>query len=147
MNFEKLAYIRDEVSQKEIASILHVSRATYSKWEIGVTIIPLKHLFHFCNYFHISLDYALNLTTSKEHISYAKEPNKKTIGNRLKLFRKQYKITQKELAFVLHTTQSTISAYEKGKTLLLTAFAYQIARKYNISMDWICGRINYESQE
>lgn len=142
MNFEKLSYIRDELTQKEMANILGVSRAVYSKWEIGASIIPLKHLFHFCNYFHISLDFALDLTKINKINSYKNEPNKKTIGNRLKMLRIQNGITQQELATTLHTTQSTISAYEKGETLLLTAFAYQIAKSYHVSMDWLCGRID-----
>lgn len=51
-------------------------------------------------------------------------------------------LTQKELALHLNTTQSTISANENGKTKLLTAFAIQIVYKYNVSLDWICGRTN-----
>ena len=65
---------------------------------------------------------------------------KEVIGKRLKEFRKQYNITQIQLANYLNTTQSTISAYESGKTMLLTAFALQIIAKYNISLDWLCGR-------
>ena len=61
-------------------------------------------------------------------------------GQRLKEFRKSNEITQTELANILNTTQSTISAYESGKTTLLTAFALEIVNKYNISLDWLCGR-------
>ena len=42
---------------------------------------------------------------------------------------------------MLNTTHSTISAYESGKTKLLTIFAIEIVKKYNISLDWLCGRI------
>ncbi len=58
----------------------------------------------------------------------------------MKELRKNNGITQEELAKFLNTTQSTISAYESGKTTLLTAFALQIVNKYNISLDWLCGR-------
>ena len=64
------------------------------------------------------------------------------MGERLKTFRKNNNLTQVELANILHTTHSTISAYESGKTMLLTAFALQIVRDYNISLDWLCGRTN-----
>ena len=53
---------------------------------------------------------------------------------------KEKGITQVELAEFLNTTQSIISAYENGKTTLLTAFALQIVKKYNLSLDWLCGR-------
>ena len=50
-------------------------------------------------------------------------------------------ITQEELASTLNTTHSTISAYESGKTTILTAFAYDICKRYNIYMDYLCARI------
>ena len=39
-----------------------------------------------------------------------------------------------EIANLLNTTHSTISAYENGKTLILTSFLYQICKTYNISV-------------
>ena len=38
-------------------------------------------------------------------------------------------ISQQALADLLNTSHSTISAYESGKTLILTAFAYQISKQ------------------
>ena len=49
-------------------------------------------------------------------------------------------LTLRNLANELNTTSSTISAYEADKTLILTAFAYQIAKKYKISLDWLVGK-------
>ena len=66
--------------------------------------------------------------------------DKKYIDNNIKSFKNDKKITQTELADFLNTSHSTISAYESGNTLILTAFAYQICKKYNISLDWLCGR-------
>ena len=65
----------------------------------------------------------------------------KKIGSFLKELRKEKGITQEELANILNTTHSTISAYESGKTTILTAFAYEICKRYNISMDYLCGRV------
>ena len=137
MNFERLRYIRElhNLKQIDIAKLMNISQKSYSRWETGESIIPLKRLIQFCNYFHVSLDYTLNL--SKENNSFKKEivVNSKQIGRNLKKIRLKNKVTQKELADLLHTTHSTISAYESGKTLLLTAFAYQICKTYKISMD------------
>ena len=84
------------------------------------------------------MDYVIGIfQNSKCNKKY--EFNNKIIGDRLKSFRKKG-ITQVELAEFLNTTQSTISAYENGKTTLLTAFAIQIVNKYKISLDWLCGR-------
>ena len=69
--------------------------------------------------------------------------NKELSSNNIINFRKKNNLTQKELAIFLNTTPSTICAYEKGKTLILTSFAYQICKKYNISMDYICGLVKW----
>ena len=138
--FFKLKEIREDhdLTQNDIGKLLSISRQNYSRWETGEKIIPLKHLDTLSNYYQISFDYLCGL--SKENNYKKSNISKEKIGNRLKEFRKEKNITQKELATVLNTTHSTISAYESGKTTLLTIFAYEIAKKYNISMDWICGK-------
>lgn len=144
MNFQKLIELREDlnIKQKDIASILGITQQTYSLWENGNKIIPLKHLNSLCNYYNVSMDYLLGLSNIRYYDVINTKIDKKIIGNRLKLFRKEKNITQEELANILNTTHSTISVYENGKTTILTAFAYEICKKYNISMDYLCGRIN-----
>lgn len=138
---ERIRDIREEkdLRQIDVAKILNVSQANYSRWENGTEFMPLKKLTIFCNYFNVSMDYVIGITRNNTSTG-THELNSKTIGNNLKSFRKKYGITQAELANFLNTTHSTISAYESGKTTLLTAFAIQIAKKYHISLDWLCGR-------
>ena len=71
---------------------------------------------------------------------YSKEMNKKVIGKNVQIIRRKNKITQKELAEMFNTSQSTVSAYENGKTLVLTVFIYSLAVKFNLSVDKLCGR-------
>ena len=138
--FFKLKEIREDhdLTQNDIGKLLSISRQNYSRWETGEKIIPLKHLDTLSNYYQMSFDYLCGL--SKENNYKKSSVDKEKIGKRLKEFRKENNITQEELANILNTTHSTISAYESGKTTLLTIFAYEIAKKYNISMDWICGK-------
>lgn len=138
---ERIRDIRKEkdLRQIDVARILNVSQANYSRWENGTELMPLKKLTIFCNYFNVSMDYVIGITRNNTSTG-THELNSKTIGNNLKSFRKKYGLTQAELANFLNTTHSTISAYESGKTTLLTAFAIQIAKKYHISLDWLCGR-------
>ena len=88
------------------------------------------------------MDYMLKLSNSKSTNNIIKIDtlDKKEIGKRIKIFRKDNNHTLRSLAKELNTTSSTISAYETGKTLILTAFAYQICKNYHISLDWLCGR-------
>lgn len=144
MNFERLFLLREKnnLSQKAIADIIGVSQQTYSTWESGAKIIPLKHLNTLCNYYGVSLDYMLGI--SNKNIGYSKVYclDRKEIGKRIKVVRNENGLTLRSLARELNTTSSTISAYETGKTLILTAFAYHIAKSYKISLDWLIGRVN-----
>ncbi len=144
MNTEILYFIRERngLTQTEMGSILGVSKFLISKWEKGKDLIPLNRLNLLCNHFNISMDYVIGRKVKNKDLVYNKDLNKQVMGERLKIFRKNNNLTQVELANILHTTHSTISAYESGKTMLLTAFALQIVRDYNISLDWLCGRTN-----
>ena len=145
MNEKKLFDLREyaDLSQKDLANKLGVTQQTYSLWEKGTKIIPLKHLNNLCNYYKTSMDYVLGLSNERTNsdIKEIKELNKKLIGSRIKEIRERNKLTLRDLASELNTTSSTISAYETGKTLILTAFAYQICIKYDVSLDWLCGKV------
>ncbi len=144
MNNKKLYDLREynDLYQKEIAEIIGVSQQTYSIWENGSKIIPLKHLNKLCNYYDASMDYVLGLSENNNtnNLKKIKVLNKKNVGNRVREIRDENNLTLRDLAEELKTTSSTVSAYETGKTLILTAFAYQICFKNNISLDWLCGR-------
>lgn len=131
-----------EMTQNDLANILKITQQNYSRWEVNEKIIPIKHLNNLSNYFNCSLDYLMNLNDVFNYPNNKKEINKIKVGERLKEFRINANLTQRQLAEILNTTHSTISAYETGKTLLLLAFAYDIATKYHISLDWLYGRID-----
>ncbi len=143
MYFNRIKFFREnnELTQKEIAKMLKTSQSNYSRWENNKELIPLEKLNMFCNLFKTNMDYVLGIT--KNNYFYGTHIfNNLIIGSNLKKVRKDNNITQEQLSSFLNTTQSTISAYESGKTDLLTAFAIQIVVKYNISLEWLCGRKN-----
>ena len=142
MNNTRLLELREYnfLLQKDIAQILNIDRSTYSTWETNLKIIPLKHLNTLSNYYNISMDYILGLTNKKIKYKKLNELDKKIIGNNIRKLRRDNDLTLRDLARILNTTSSTISAYETGKTLLLTAFAIEIAKKYHLSIDELCGK-------
>lgn len=142
MNFERLFFLREEkdLYQTDMANILNVKQVNISNWENGKEIIPLTKLNMYANYFNVSLDYIMKLSDKKIPSINRNALDKILIGKNIKIIRMQNNLSQQDLANVLNTTKSTIWAYETGKTLILTAFAYQICAKYNVSMDWLCGR-------
>lgn len=141
MNFERLFLLRQSngLTQDQMGEILGVKRVAVSQWENTKEIIPLDKLNIYSNYFMVSLDYIVGLYDNKKEVTKIKL-NKNIIGKNLRRLRKELNLTQEDLADVLNTSHSTISAYESGKTTLLTAFAFQICTKYRISLDWLCGK-------
>ena len=125
-----------------MAEILNIKRSTYKEYELQNSIIPIFRLNGFCNYFNISIDYIFGLTNEKNYNNSLKEINKIISGQRLKSFRKEYKLTQLELANFIKTDKSTISKYETGKNIIATPFLYQICKTYNISADYLLGKID-----
>ena len=142
MNNTRLLELREYnfLLQKDIAQILNIDRSTYSTWETNLKIIPLKHLNTLSNYYNISMDYILGLTNKKIKYKKLNELDKKIIGNNIRKLRRDNDLILRDLAKVLNATSSTILAYETGKTLLLTAFAIEIAKKYHLSIDELCGK-------
>ena len=67
MNIKRLYDLRDslDLNQKDVALIVGVSQQTYSSWETGDKIIPLKHLITLANFYKVKIDYILGLTNSK----------------------------------------------------------------------------------
>ena len=137
MNSKRLLLIREnlELSQRQISSQLNVSKSTYARWETGEKIIPLKHLIDFCNLTNTTISYALNLTNKKEKLSKKISINKSRLGINLRKERLNNSITQSQLPTMLNTTQSVISEYENGITLIQTSFLYEFCLKYNIVTD------------
>ena len=130
-------------SQAYIAEKLNISRSTYKEYELQNSIIPIVHLNEFCNLFHISIDYILGLTNKKSYENEKSSINKKLSGKRLKDFRKDIKLTQKELAIILNTDITLPSKYENGIYPIATSYLYTICKKYSISADYLLGKTNY----
>lgn len=137
MMFEKLKELRDyeAKTQKETAHLLNVTRATYAGWECGKDIIPLKKLNELANVYEVTLDYLVGLTEQMENRNHKIEIDKNIVSENIKLLRLSHKLSQKELAEVLNTSQSNIHNYENGKSLITTMYAIELAKNYHYSLD------------
>ena len=132
--------VNRNISQEELSKNIGLARQTYNHYEVQENIIPLKYLNILANYFNVSIDYILGLS-EVNHISKT-EIDVTLCGKRLKEFRKEKDLTQEKLVEFLNIDQPTWSIYEKGKSLIGTPFLYAICKKYNISADYLLGRID-----
>lgn len=56
---------------------------------------------------------------------------------KMKEIREEKEMKQREIFEMLNITSSSYSVYETGKVLIQTSFIYEIAKKYNLSIDGI----------
>lgn len=81
--YEILANLREEkdVSQKEVASIIHVARSSMSLYEKGEITPPIKTLILLANYYGVNMDYITGRTGIKLPLSKIEELLQTKNGN------------------------------------------------------------------
>lgn len=52
-------------TQKEIASLLHTTQQQYSKYEIGIQMLPIEKLVILADFYNTSIDYLLGRTDER----------------------------------------------------------------------------------
>ncbi len=147
IRFNRIANIRidNDYTQSMVAhNIFNIPRSTYKRWEIGLSPFPIDKLNTFVNYFNVSFDYLCGLTNSHQKV-YCAKINSVLISKRLKHERIKRNYLQKEIIQVIGVAQNTYSDYEnykKPNTPTITTL-YKLAKFYNISLDYLCGRTDY----
>lgn len=139
---ERLTKIREErsLTQQDITNLLKLNSNAYAQYEREDVTIPIKHLNTLCNYFDVSFDYIFSFTDVKSNINLKENINEKIVGERLKKFRKDNKLTQVKLASILNTTHSVIADYERGRYIISTSFLYAICKNFGVSADYLLGK-------
>ncbi len=141
---DKIKNLREEkeLNQIELAEALNIDRGAYGNYEREYIIIPLKHLNNLANYFNVSIDYIFNFTDTLKYENSLNDINKIKVGERLKEFRKENKITIAKLAETINIGNGTVAGYESGRYLISTAVLYDICKRYYISADYLLGKID-----
>lgn len=130
----------NDINQNEMAKILKVNRSTYSLWELGINIIPLKNLCDFADYFNVSIDYVLGLTNNKK-IKYIKKGlDLKVLGNNMKSVRLKNDLSQENIADIIGVSQACIVRYEKGLICISTSNLYKFCKEFKLSLSNVCGK-------
>lgn len=131
----------NDLKQKDIADILCVKENNYSKWERGVTDIPLEKSNELSNYYNCSLDYLFGLTNTNKPV-LNKNIDLNILPKRLLETRKERGLTQEQLSKDVGFHQRTYAHYEDGSRVPTTFKLFYIALYYNISLDYLVGKNN-----
>lgn len=137
---------KENVSQRQLAEALNLTRSSINQFEQQYDIIPIKRLNQIANYFNVSIDYLLGFTNIKQYKNSKENINIDISSIRLKEFRKNNKLTQIRLAQKLNISRSIIVFHENKRTIIGTPFLYELCKKYNLSADYLLGKID-EPQE
>lgn len=132
----------NNVMQKDLAEFMQIKRSTYNQFEQQYDIIPIKRLNQIANYFNVSIDYLLGLTSVMSYENSGKEIILDVASKRLKEFRKEHKLNQDKLAKILNVSPGVIAHHEAKRTIIGTPFLYDLCKKYNISADYLLGKID-----
>ncbi|MCZ0892012.1 helix-turn-helix transcriptional regulator [Ligilactobacillus saerimneri] len=62
------------------------------------------------------------------------------IGQKIRDLRKQRKMSQTELANILHVSQQTVTAWETGKAEPASSAVANLADYFNVTTDYLLGR-------
>lgn len=138
----RLEQLREEndLTKKQVAQILNVSNSIYTRWENGKEIIPTRRIYQIANYYKVNIDYLLGLSSNRISLFTNNDIVIPIVAKRVREIRKDFNETLREFAKRLNTSNSTWSAYETGKVLILSAFLLEICKMSNYSIDWILGR-------
>ena len=138
-NLETLRELNN-LKAKDIAAFLNINKSVYSEWENSKTPIPTRRLIELADFYHVNIDYLLNLGVKKESINSDTKINLSEIGKRLKEVRKELDMPLRELGEKLNCSFSSLAAYERGEKLINGEILISLVKLSNYSSDYILNR-------
>lgn len=133
---------KENVSQRKLAEYMGIQRSSYNQFEQQYDIIPIKRLNQVANYFNVSIDYLFDLTIHPQYNNSHQDIDMEKSSQRLKEFRKKNKLTQNKLSLKLNASPSVLAHHENKRTPLATPYLYTICKIYNVSADYLLGKID-----
>jgi len=132
--------IKRKLTQNDLANILKVSLSTYKLYEFGTLPMRLEEINMLSNYFNVSFDYLLGLSKNSTRCHIHKNIDYAYLKFCIKFLRKRERITQKDLAQEFGISKNSIWNYEHDSAKINLNYLIQMAKKFMISADYLCGK-------
>ena len=124
---------------KEMARYLNIGTSPYKRYEASLKPMKIQELNALSNYFKVSLNTLLGLSDNMHEFG-SFDIDYKYLRFSLRYIRRMQRITQKELAKDLNVSVPTVARYEKHPELLKVDYLLKFAKRFSISVDYICGK-------
>ena len=134
-----------EKRQGDIAEILNVKRNTYSKWENEINDMPVEKANILSNYYKVTFDYMLGLTRNNIFVDKDLFIDWDLFTERLVKLRKDAKLSQEQVSEKLGFAQQTYSHFEVGDRRPTTLKVLIISQYFNVSSDYLIGRVDNDT--
>lgn len=119
------------LTQSELADRLNITRSALSLYELGKRTPDFNTLIKIADNFDVSIDFLLR-----------RNEKNNTLGSRIKVLRKEYNMTQTDLANKLNITKSNISKYENNIVDPSLEILKTMSDIFDVSVDYLLGKTN-----
>lgn len=132
--------VKNKLSQQFVAELLNVALSTYKRYEAGTRIMNLEEINILSNFYNVSLNSLLNITKNTISYNTFKDIDYKYLRFSLKFIRQRNRVRQQDLETYFNLSRSTISRYEKHPELAKLNYFILFAKKFKVSLDYMCGK-------
>lgn len=149
---ESLRYWREEnsYSLKDVEVKTNINNGNLSRYERDLNYPSIEICIKLANLYHISLDdligrsyeseYSNQLPNTSAPVSPLSADKQTLYQERLKELRTEKNVSQKDLAKIIGTTNSSICDWERGRTQPKIAEIIKLCEFFQVSTDYLLGR-------
>ena len=127
-----------DLTQTQVAAVLHMSQTGYSKYETGENDIPTQVLIRLARFYGTSTDYLLGLTDRRDPLERKEAPVNQY--PRIRDLREDADLTQAQVGERLGLSQRTYAYYESGQRMVPPEVLCALGDLYGVSVDYLLGR-------
>lgn len=120
------------LTQEQLGESIGVKGNTIAQWESGRNAIPESVIRLICNQYQISKDW---LQTGEGEMPNDGEV--KTPGERLRILRARFSLTQRELADRIRVKRNTVGQWECGINAMTDQMIFLICKEFCVNEDWL----------